>query len=247
MSESRYNVGTFFVILTHKFIIMAIPKFSKEVLDFFKKLEKNNDRDWFHEHKKEFKANEAIAKEAYKYIFDALNRHDLVDRFKLFRIYRDVRFSKNKLPYKTHFGGSFSRKKPELRGGYYVHIQPNNESFIATGFWEPKKEDLLRIRREFEQDDEEIRAIIQDKNFQSVWGEFVGEELKTAPRDFDKYHPAIDLIRKKQFIFIKKYTDKEVVNDNFLEDVNSSFKAVRPFFDYMSEVLTTNLNGESII
>jgi len=165
----------------------------------------------------------------------------------LFRIYRDVRFSKNKLPYKTHFGGSFSRKKPELRGGYYLHIQPNNESFIATGFWEPNKEDLLRIRREFEQDDDEIRAIITDKSFKSVWGEFVGDELKTAPRDFDKTHPAIDLIRKKQFIFTKKYTDKDVLSDDFLEDVNTSFKAIRPFFDYMSDVLTTNLNGESII
>lgn len=226
---------------------MATPKFSKEILDFFKKLEKNNDRDWFNEHKKEFKANEAKAKEAYTYIYDALNKHDVVDGFKLFRIYRDVRFSKNKLPYKTHFGGSFSRKKPELRGGYYVHIQPNNESFIATGFWEPNKEDLLRIRREFEQDDEEIRTIIGDKKFKSVWGDFVGDELKTAPRDFDKDHPAIDLIKKKQYIFTKKYNDEDVINENFIEDVNASFKAIRPFFDYMSDVLTTNLNGESII
>lgn len=226
---------------------MATSKFSKEILDFLKKLEKNNDRDWFNEHKKEFKANEAKAKDAYKYIYEALNKHDIVDRFKLFRIYRDVRFSKNKLPYKTHFGGSFNRKKPELRGGYYLHIQPNNESFIATGFWEPNKDDLLRIRREFEQDDEEIRTIIDDKKFKSVWGDFVGDELKTAPRDFDKMHPAIDLIRKKQYIFVKKYTDKEVVSDNFLDDVNTSFKAIRPFFDYMSDVLTTNLNGESII
>ncbi|MCD2258868.1 DUF2461 domain-containing protein [Psychroserpens luteolus] len=226
---------------------MATPKFSKEILDFFKKLEKNNDRDWFNEHKKEFKTNEAKAKEAYQFIYDTLNKHDVVDGFKLFRIYRDVRFSKNKLPYKTHFGGSFHRKKPELRGGYYVHIQPNNESFIATGFWEPNKDDLLRIRREFEQDDDEIRKIIGQKKFKSVWGDFVGDELKTAPRDFDKDHPAIDLIRKKQYIFTKKYTDKEVTSDNFIDDVNTSFKAIRPFFDYMSDVLTTNLNGESII
>ncbi|WP_298901798.1 DUF2461 domain-containing protein [uncultured Psychroserpens sp.] len=226
---------------------MATPKFSKEILDFFKKLEKNNDRDWFNEHKKEFKSNETKAKEAYKYLYETINKHDVVDNFKLFRIYRDVRFSKNKLPYKTHFGGSFHRKKPELRGGYYLHIQPNNESFIATGFWEPNKDDLLRIRREFEQDDNEIRDILSDKTFKSIWGDFVGDELKTAPRDFDKDHPAIDLIRKKQYIFTKKYTDKEVVSDNFINDVDASFKAIRPFFDYMSDVLTTNLNGESII
>ncbi|MFD2914050.1 DUF2461 domain-containing protein [Psychroserpens luteus] len=226
---------------------MATPKFSKEILDFFKKLEKNNDRDWFNEHKPEFKKLEANAKHAYKQISENLNKHDVIDGFKLFRIYRDVRFSKNKLPYKTHFGGSFSRKKPELRGGYYVHIQPNNESFIATGFWDPNKDDLLRIRREFEQDDEEIRSILSNKKFKAIWGDFVGDELKTAPRDFDKEHPAIDLIRKKQFIFTKKYTDKEVISEQFIEDIDASFKAIKPFFDYMSDVLTTNLNGESII
>jgi uncharacterized protein (TIGR02453 family) len=226
---------------------MATPKFSKEILDFFKQLEKNNDRDWFNEHKPTFKANEVKAKEAYKHIYESLNKHDIVDGFKLFRIYRDVRFSKNKLPYKTHFGGSFNRKKPELRGGYYVHIQPNDESFIATGFWEPNKDDLLRIRREFEQDDQEIRDLINHKSFKSVWGDFVGDELKTAPRDFDKMHPAIDLIKKKQYIFTKKYSDKEVISDGFIDDVNVSFKAIRPFFNYMSDVLTTNLNGESII
>lgn len=226
---------------------MATPKFTKDILDFFKKLEKNNNRDWFNDHKKEFKANEAKAKEAYNFIYDALNKHDSVDKFKMFRIYRDVRFSKNKLPYKTHFGGSFHRKKPELRGGYYAHIQPNNESFIATGFWEPNRDDLLRIRREFEQDDQEIRGIISNKKFKTVWGDLVGNELKTAPRDFDKNHPAIDLIKKKQYIFTKKYSDKEVTSDDFLKDVNTSFKAIRPFFNYMSDVLTTNLNGESLI
>lgn len=226
---------------------MANVKFTKDIFDFFKRLEKNNNRDWFNEHKAEFKRIEADAKSAYKTIHENLNLHDDVDTFKMFRIYRDVRFSKNKLPYKTHFGGSFGRKKPELRGGYYLHIQPNNESFIATGFWEPNKDDLLRIRREFEQDDQEIRDIINSKKFKNVWGEFVGDELKTAPRDFDKDHPAIDLIRKKQYIFTKKYSDKEVLSDNFLKDVDASFKAIRPFFDYMSDVLTTNLNGESLI
>lgn len=226
---------------------MSAVQFSKEILDFLKRLEKNNNRDWFNEHKKEFKALETKTKAIYAAINEELNKHDVIEKHKIFRIYRDVRFSKNKLPYKTHFGGSFSRKKPELRGGYYLHIQPNNESFIATGFWEPNKDDLLRIRKEFEQDDEEIRDIISNKKFKSVWGELIGDELKTAPRDFDKDHPAIDLIRKKQFIFIKKYTDQEVLSDDFVQEVNQSFKAIRPFFDYMSDVLTTNLNGESLI
>jgi len=222
-------------------------KFSNDVLEFFKKLEKNNNRDWFNDHKKEFKTIETEVKKCYTNLFNMLKTHDGVDQFKMFRIYRDVRFSKNKLPYKTHFGGSFHRKKPELRGGYYLHIAPNNESFIATGFGEPNATDLHRMRKEFEMDDSEMRKIMNDKTFKSVWGDLVGDELKTAPRDFDKDHKAVDLIKKKQYIFTKKYTDKEVLADHFLEDVNASFKVIRPYFDYMSEVLTTNLNGESII
>lgn len=222
-------------------------KISGEFFEYFKKLAKNNDRDWFNEHKKEFKRIETDIKKVYKYLFSLLSEHDEVDNLKMFRIYRDVRFSKDKSPYKTHFGGSYHRKKPELRGGYYMHLQPNNESFIAAGFWDPSKEDLFRIRKEFELDDKEIRSIISKQSFKDIWGDFVGDELKTAPKGFDKDHPAIDLIRRKQFIFIKKYSDKEVLSEDFILDVNKSFKEIRPYFDYMSEVLTTNLNGEVII
>jgi len=221
---------------------------SKSVLDFLKKLEKNNNRDWFNDHKKEFKALETDVKQVYQTLNDLLNKHDEIEKFKLFRIYRDVRFSKNKLPYKTHFGGSFGRKKPELRGGYYLHIQPNNESFIATGFWEPHKDDLLRIRKEFEMDASEIRDILANKAFSKVWGsEFIGDEVKTAPKGFSKEHPNIDLIKKKQFIFTKKLTDKELLSSSLINDIDTSFKAIRPFFDYMSDVLTTDLNGVSLL
>ena len=219
----------------------------RETFNFLKRLEKNNNREWFNENKPEFKEIEAEVKQVYGQLHNMLNDHDDIDKMKIFRIYRDVRFSKNKLPYKTHFGGSFHRTKPKLRGGYYLHIQPNNESFIATGFWEPNKDDLLRIRKEFEQDDDEIRKIINAKTFKSIWGEFVGDEVKTAPKGFSKEHKAIDLIRKKQFIFVKKYTDKEVLSQDFLDDVNAAFKVIRPYFNYMSDVLTTDLNGVSLI
>lgn len=219
----------------------------REVFTFFKKLEKNNDRDWFNEHKKEFKEIEAEVKQVYNQLLDNLNVHDDIDKLKIFRIYRDVRFSKNKAPYKTHFGGSFHRSKPRLRGGYYLHIQPNNESFVATGFWEPAKEDLLRIRKEFEMDATEIRKIMSKETFKSTWGNLVGDEVKTAPKGFSKEHKDIDLIRKKQFIFVKKYTDKEVLSQPFIDDVSKAFKAIRPYFDYMSDVLTTDLNGVSLI
>jgi uncharacterized protein (TIGR02453 family) len=220
---------------------------NNKVFEFLKKLEKNNNRDWFNEHKKEFKSIEADIKKMYNAVFENLKTHDDVDKVKMFRIYRDVRFSKNKQPYKTHFGGSFNRVKPSLRGGYYLHIAPNNESFIATGFWEPNKDDLLRMRKEFEMDDEEMRHIINEKSFKNIWGDLVGDELVSSPKGFNKDHKAIDLIKKKQYIFTKKYTDAQVLDADFLSDINTSFKAIRPYFNYMSEVLTTDLNGVSLI
>ena len=220
---------------------------SKEVFFFLKSLKKHNNRPCFKENITNFRAAETNVKLLYSELYNELNQVDSIDKFKVFRIYRDVRFSLNKTPYKTHFSGSFHRTKPDLRGGYYLHLAPNNESFIATGFWEPQKDDLFRIRKEFEQDDRDIRKIIENKKFIAVWGPFVGDELKTAPKGFNKEHRAIDLIRKKQFIFTKKYTDKEVLSSDFLKEVDNAFKAVRPFFNYMSDVLTTDLNGVSLL
>ena len=220
---------------------------SKDIFIFLKALTVHNNREWFKKHITTFRTAESNVKLFYSKLYDQLNNVDSIDNFKVFRIYRDVRFSKDKTPYKTHFSGSFHRTKPELRGGYYLHLAPNNESFIATGFWNPNKEDLMRLRKEFETDAEDIRAIIAEPRFKAVWGPLEGDELQSAPRGFDKQHPNIDLIRKKQFIFSKKYTDKEVFSDQFTQNVLDSFKAIRPYFDYMSSVLTTNLNGESIL
>lgn len=219
----------------------------KEALEFLKKLENNNNRDWFNDNKTQFKTIEKNTKAFYNKVLENLNTHDDIDKLKLFRIYRDVRFSKNKLPYKTHFGGAFHRTKPKLRGGYYLHLQPNNESFIATGFWEPAASDLMRIRKEFEIDDSEIREIINNKKLKAIWGSFVGDEVKTAPKGFSKHHKAIDLIKKKQYIFVKKFTDKAVLESDFFNTINDAFKTIRPYFDYMSSVLTTDLNGVSLI
>ena len=175
-----------------------------------------------------------------------LNKHDQIEKLKVFRIYRDVRFSKDKTPYKAHFAGSFSRMGAERRGGYYLRIKPG-ETFVATGFWDPNKEDLLRIRKELELDASEFRDVINNTAFKKIWGELQGDTVKTAPKGFDKEHSNIDLIRYKQFIFTRNFTDKEVLSKNFLDEVDSSFKAIRPYFDLMSSVLTTNLNGESLI
>ena len=220
---------------------------SKNVFNFLEALKNHNNREWFKSNISTFRTIESEVKNFYSHLYDQLNQSDSIDNFKVFRIYRDVRFSKNKTPYKTYFSGSFHRTKPELRGGYYLHLAPNNESFIATGFWNPDKEDLKRLRKEFEIDADEFRAIIAEPRFKANWGPLMGNELKSSPRGFAKQHPNIDLIRKKQFIFKKAYTDKEVLSDQFLQEVIYSFMVIRPYFDYMSSILTTNLNGEPIL
>ena len=220
---------------------------SKNVFNFLEALKSHNNREWFKSNISTFRAVESEVKNFYSHLYDELNQSDSIDNFKVFRIYRDIRFSKNKTPYKTYFSGSFHRTKPELRGGYYLHLAPNNESFIATGFWNPVKEDLMRLRKEFEIDADEFRAIIAEPRFKANWGPLMGNELKSSPRGFAKQHPNIDVIRKKQFIFKKGYTDKEVLSDQFLQEVIYSFMVIRPYFDYMSSILTTNLNGEPIL
>ena len=214
-------------------------------VSFFKKLKKNNNREWFAENKPKFKELEKEIKAFGEELKDRLNEFDNVDRFKLFRIYRDIRFSKDKTPFKTHFGLYWNRLKPRLRGGYYLHISPNN-NFLACGFWDPNPKDLYRIRKEFLHDANEFRKILKSKEIYSNWGNLEGTELKTAPRNFDKNHPDIDLIRKKQFVFKINYSDKEVLEKRFIDKIELSLKAIRPFLNYMTDVLTTNENGESL-
>jgi uncharacterized protein (DUF2461 family) len=118
---------------------------------------------------------------------------------------------------------------------------------LATGFWDPNKEDLFRIRKELETDASEFREVIGEKSFKKIWGDLAGDAVKTAPKGFDREHPDIDLIRKKQFIFIRNFSDKEVLSDSFSREVDESYRSIRPYFDLMSDILTTNLNGESIL
>ncbi len=218
----------------------------KESLSFLYDLKDNNNREWFADNKNRFDKEQKAMKQFFTEIGKELGQIDGIESTKIFRIYRDVRFSKNKFPYKINFSAGFSRNKPMLRGGYYLHIE-NDASFVGGGFWEPNTEDLLRIRKEIELDASELRGIITQESFKKYFGILQGEELKTAPRDFDKNHPDMDLIRKKQFLVTRSFTNNEVLAPNFKEEVLISFQAMRPFFDYMTDVLTTNLNGESII
>ena len=220
-------------------------RLSHKIFDFFKELKNNNNRVWFLENKSSFNSNQEHIKILGEMVKDRLNNFDIIDKFKLFRIYRDVRFSKNKTPYKTHFGLTWHRMKPKLRGGYYLHIE-NKKSFLASGFWAPIPQDLKRIRDEISFDSNELKSILNDKELQSVWGKLKGDEVKTAPRGFDINHPDIDLIKKKQYILTKNLTNNDICSENFIERIEEYFFKVKPFLDYMSEVLTTDENGEPL-
>ena len=217
------------------------------IFKFLNDLKENNTREWFADNKDYYLKEEKQIKEFFTAINEMLSAIDNIAGMKAYRIYRDIRFSKDKPPYKTYRSCSFKRATEALRGGYHLEITPGG-SFLAAGFWQPNKEDLFRIRKDFELDSTCIENILSDKKFTKLFEGFhKGNSLKVAPTGFDKNHPNINLIRKKDFIVLRKFTDKEVLSKDFHTTVIDSFKAVRPFFDYMSDVLTTNLNGESIL
>ena len=220
---------------------------SKATFTFLKNLKANNHRDWMQAHKNEYLANEKLLKAFYTSIEDGLNKTDKIAKTKIFRINRDIRFSKDKTPYNVHRSVSFSRAGEERRGGYYLRLEPG-KSLMAGGFFDPNPADLLRIRREFEMDASTIRKILNQKDFKAAFGGFVQEyAVKTAPKGFSKEDPNIDLIRLKNYFVVHNFTDDEVFSKDFKDNLVYHYELLRPYFDYMSEVLTTDLNGVSLL
>jgi uncharacterized protein (TIGR02453 family) len=229
---------------------MATVAIKKESYNFLKTLSKNNNRDWFNSHKDQY----LLAHENIIQFADALlalmNKHDKIEtesgKKSLFRIYKDVRFSKDKTPYSCRWAGGFQRATKKLRGGYYFHLEPGN-SFLAGGFWGPEPHDLKRIREDISLNHKEWKKLFADKTLKNEFGGIAGEQLGSAPRGFAKDDPAIDFLRYKQFILKHTFTDAEVCSPDFAKKMNDLFKKMRPFLDYMSDVLTTDGNGVSII
>lgn len=218
----------------------------KSTIQFLKQLAKNNNKPWFDENKAQFLDAKQNVEQFMLALKDELNQHDKIEAFKLYRIYRDVRFSKDKTPYKTYFSGYLSREGADRRGGYWVSIEAD-KSIIGGGFYGPEKHDLLRIRQEFSADGEQIKKIVSAPQFVKYFAELKGEGVKTAPKGFSKDDQNIDLIRKKQFYAFRSFSDAEVTSPEFVKEAVSTFQALRPFFDYMSEVLTTDANGRKLI
>lgn len=219
-------------------------------LSFLQKIQKNNNREWFAKHKKEYDAAfQEMVQFADEVLFE-LRKTDHIEtasgQKSAYRIYNDVRFSKDILPYKKHLDGSFKRATNVLRGSYYYHIEPGH-SFIAGGFWGPNPQDLSHIRQQIAADCTPLTSLLSEASFKKTFGKLLGEQVKTAPRGFDMADPAIELLRYKQFIIRRNFTDKEVSNTAFHLEVAKTFKKMRPFLNYMSEILNTDLNGLSIV
>lgn len=214
----------------------------KSTLKFCRDLEANNNRPWFQDHKGRYQDALDNVKSFSQDILEAFAKIDEIEKHKLFRIYRDVRFGKDKTPYNPDFRLSFTREGAHRRGGYYLRIAPGN-SFVACGFWNPEPKDLKLIRGHIAQDAKPLRKILKSKKFKDTFGTLDGDQVKSAPKGFDKTHPNIDLLRYKQLIVSKKIPNALVTSKDFLPEIMASYKAIRPFFDYMSDILTHDLNG----
>jgi uncharacterized protein (TIGR02453 family) len=219
---------------------------SKHTLDFLTALKKNNNREWFGAHRADYEQSLEEVRAFADHVIELVNTFDVLEtpdgKKSLMRIYRDVRFSKNKSPYKTNWGGGLKRAGANRRGGMYFHIAPG-EHFVGGGFWGPSKENLLHVRKQIAADPSPLRNVINSKEFSDAFGELHGDQLKTAPKGFDKEDPNIDLLRYKQYLVSKNFTDKEATSAGYAEKVAEGFKQMLPFFDAMTEYLTTDLNG----
>lgn len=218
---------------------------SKNTFQFLKDLHANNHREWFNDNKKRYE----LAKTEFEEFIDALiGQIGLFDgsimhhRAKecVFRIYRDVRFSKDKSPYKTHFGAHISKavKKSEIhsRAGYYIHIEPG-QSMLAGGAYLPEATWLKAIRQEIQYNTKEFNDILNGKDFKQYFGAMEGEKLKTMPKGFAPDHPAIELLKHKSFLATHQCQDSEVLKADFLTHSANVFKALYPFDQFLNRAL----------
>ncbi|WP_109831992.1 DUF2461 domain-containing protein [Reichenbachiella versicolor] len=217
---------------------------------FLKKLSSNNNREWFNDHKSEYLEAQEQMIEFADELLSEMKQVDEIEtpsgKKSLYRIYRDTRFSKDKTPYKKHFSGHLRRATKYNRGGYYFHIEPD-KTMIGGGFWGPNAADLLHVRKQIAQEPERLEEIVNSKQFIDAFGQLGGEQLKKAPKGFSVDDPAIHWLRYKQYLLSHIFTDQQVMQPDFASRMAEQFNNMRPFFDYMSEILTTDLNGEELL
>jgi uncharacterized protein (TIGR02453 family) len=214
----------------------------KPTLEFLGKLRDNNNRMWFQENRTAFDQ----AQEAFAIFIDALIRD--LGKFEnmagvsakdcIFRIYRDIRFSKDKTPYKTNMGAEIvggGRRSGRL--GLYFHIAPHDQSMIAGGLYMPSGEQITKFRQTIARDARKFKKIVNEKEFKKYFGKLEGEKLKTAPQGFARDHPEIELLKLKQVLVHHPLSDKQVLAPNVEAHVVGVCKAMKPFLDYLNDIL----------
>jgi len=210
--------------------------------EFLNTLAQNNNRPWFEQNKKLYEEAklqvEALVDSCIAEVGKVEDLGELKAKKAMFRIYRDVRFSKNKDPYKLNFSAMLAKagKKEMVGFGYYIHFQPG-QCFMAAGIYEPNAEQLAKIRQEIDYNPEEIKKIIFEPGFVKIFGTMEGKQLKTAPKGYSKEHVDIELLRYNQFYFSTYFSDDEVLSKKFPEMLAERCKKIRPFLEYNNKAL----------
>lgn len=220
---------------------------SKETLQFLDDLKANNNRDWFVENKKRYEAFKKDYQQLVADLLDAMKPLDpslemLEVKNCTFRINRDIRFSKDKTPYKSHLGIWLSSGAKGLnRSGYYIHLE-KGASFIAGGLYCPESEDLKKMRKEIAYFHDDLEAILEEKYFKREFGDFDRNEkdtLKNPPRGYDKEHPAIELLKLKSFESSQKIEFSAAAKKDFVGVMSQKLIALKPLNDFINRALTS--------
>ena len=217
----------------------------KETLQFLKNLKKNNNKPWFDEHRNQYetakKDFEQLAAEVIKATakFDDTIQH-LQPKDCLFRINRDIRFAKDKTPYKTNFGMSLSKGgKKGLEAGYYLHCEPG-AAFIGGGMWMPQPAELKKVRQEIGDNWDEFNSIVTDKKFKAAYSDINKSDeytLSRPPKGYEETNPAIEYLKLKSFVAMKPVSDEELLSEKLVKDIADTFSALKPMLDFINRAI----------
>ena len=213
-------------------------KIESSTLKFIKDLTKNNNKDWFTENKDLYiKANENVI-DFVGNLIEEMGKFDeeilKIDAKKsMFRIYRDVRFSKDKSPYKTNFGASLGMGKGNKVSGYYLHIEPG-KSFLAGGVYQPESSVLKEIRKEISMNGDQFKKILEEDAFRNYFrGLSVENKLQKVPQGFEKDDPMAEFLKLKHYVVTHPISDEALMNTNAIENFGKIFKAMKPLNDFL--------------
>jgi len=218
----------------------------KEILDFLKDLEANNSREWFDQNRDRYDATRKKFLTVAEFMIHEIRQFDeeiqaLNPKDCVFRIFRDVRFSKDKLPFKSNYGCYVARGgKKSGFAGYYLHIQPG-ECFLSGGIYMPPPEHLQAIRQEIYYHPEKYIELIEDKKFKSIYTLPYFDKLKTAPKGYPKDWPHVELIKNRSYAVGHKIEEQELFAPDFLEKAIELFKIIRPFNHYLNKAVDENI------